>query len=215
MWSPYFQSIPEFLRPLFIDSAFLWQPLDRLADFLQKNLKPANQARLIGSVHIEGNVQIGEGTVVEHGAVIKGPTIIGKNCEIRSGAYIRGQVVVGDKSVIGHTTEVVRSIIMDGVHLDHFSYVGDSILGSRVHFGAGAKVANLRFDQKNITVDGEDTGRVKFGGIFGDNVQLGVNVAVGPGVILEKGSWLTLPYVFSERKYTKVDLKNYMFKAKP
>jgi NDP-sugar pyrophosphorylase family protein len=43
-----------------------------------------------GAYLSDGTIAIGEGTVVEPGALIKGPVIIGKNTEIRQGAYIRG-----------------------------------------------------------------------------------------------------------------------------
>src|SRR3990167_5334552 len=129
MWEKYFASIPERYAELFSNCEKVWQPLDRLVDFLNKNIRPIDESVKIGDSYIGDDVEIGEGTKVEHGAVIYGPTIIGKNCEIRAGAYIRGQVIVGDGSVIGHSTELIRSIVLDGVHVDHFSYVGDSVLG--------------------------------------------------------------------------------------
>ena len=72
-----------------------------------------NRGHIIGSVHIDSNVIIGEGTVVEHGAMIRGPAIIGKNCELRKGAYIRGNVIIGDECIIGNSTEVKHSIVLE------------------------------------------------------------------------------------------------------
>lgn len=212
MWHDFFESIPAKFLPLFENAEHLWDPLRRLSDFLAQNRGGENKGMIKGQAYIEGDVEIGEGTVIEHGAVIYGPTIIGKNCQIRSGAYIRGNVIVGDNSVIGHTTEVIRAIIMDGVHLDHFSYVGDSILGSDAHFGAGAKVANLRFDNKNIMIGDQDTGRKKLGTVCGDRSQLGVNVSIGPGVFFKKDSWLTLPHLLKAGVYGKDDLRDFMKK---
>lgn len=185
-----FQTIPDRLQPLFADAEYPWQSLDRLTDFIQKNIQPGIRGTVQGNAWIGSNVEIGEGTVVEPGAIIMGPTIIGKNCQVRAGAYIRGNVVTGDNCVIGHVTEAVRSIFLDGVRADHFNYIGDSILGNKVHFGAGAKVANLRFDEKEIVIDNMPTGRSKIGVILGDTCQLGVNVALGPGVIFGPGMWL-------------------------
>lgn len=213
MWENYFASIPERYAELFSDCGKLWQPLDRLFDFLNKNVRPIDDSVKIGDVYIGDDVEIGEGTKIEHGAVIYGPTIIGKNCEIRAGAYIRGQVIVGDGSTVGHTTELIRCILLEGARVDHFSYVSDSILGSGVHFGAGAKIANLRFDQKNIVVNGEDTGRVKLGGVLGDGTQLGVNVALGPGVIMEKNSWLTLPHQLPAGVYSREQVRDFNNKS--
>lgn len=186
-----FDRVPERFLPLFESARNYWEPLDRLEQFIATNLRPGNRGVLKGQARIEENVEIGEGTVIEEGAVIKGPTIIGKKCEIRAHAYIRGNVIIGDECVVGHTTEIVRSVFFDNVRADHFNYVGDSILGNGVHLGSGAKTANLRFDRENIVFDGIPTGRRKFGALLGDQSQLGVNVSIGPGVVFEKGTWLT------------------------
>ncbi|MCL4416253.1 MAG: glucose-1-phosphate thymidylyltransferase, partial [Actinobacteria bacterium] len=49
---------------------------------------------------MDDEIYIGKGTIIEPGALIKGPTIIGDNTEIRHGAYIRGNVIVGNKCVV-------------------------------------------------------------------------------------------------------------------
>lgn len=187
---PYFERIPQRLMPLFEGVRTLWEPLDRLEAFLLRELKAGNRGTLKGSVHIEGDVEIGEGTIIEHAAVVIGPVIIGKNCTIRAGAYLRGNVVVGDRSVVGHATELKHSILFEDVRAGHFNYVGDSILGTAAHLGAGAKIANTRFDGQPIRFEGIDTKRRKFGVILGDKVQLGVNVMLGPGIAVEKGVWV-------------------------
>ena len=95
---------------------------------------------------------IGEGTIIEHGAMIKGPTIIGKNCEIRQSAYIRGNVIIGDESVIGHSTEVNNSVIFEKTEICHFNYVGSSVVARRAHMAAGAITSNLKLDASPISV---------------------------------------------------------------
>ncbi len=206
----FFSSIPIRLSDLFseLSSERPWEILPGIEDYIRSVIKLGNHGTAHGDAHIEGDVEIGEGTVIEHGAVIKGPTIIGKNCEIRSGAYIRGCVITGDSCVIGHTTEIIRSVLFDHVRLDHFNYVGDSILGNGVHFGAGAKIANLRFDEAPIVIDGVDTGLKKFGVVFGDHCQLGTNASVGPGVLFTKGAWLTLPHQLDAGTYDRNVLRH-------
>jgi acetyltransferase-like isoleucine patch superfamily enzyme len=151
-----------------------------------------------------------EGTMLEPSAIIKGPCYIGRGCEIRQGAYIRGNVIVGDKCVIGHNTEVKNSIIMNHTEAGHFNYIGDSILGSYVNLGAGAKLANVEFrtpedkSKENFPpikyFDGEkeiDTQLTKFGSIIGDNVEIGCNAVICPGALVAKENWVypnvTLP----------------------
>src|ERR1041385_6698273 len=86
---------------LFADAEFVWEALKRLPEFVKKRVKPSNEGKLVGTPYIAEDVMIGKGTIIEHGAVIHGPTIIGENCQVRSSAYIRGNVIVGDrKSVV-------------------------------------------------------------------------------------------------------------------
>ena len=167
----------------------VWKSLDLLHDYLMKCdfvIEGEIQAGAI-LVHPE-LISIGKGTVVEPGAYIKGPCVIGRNCEIRHGAYIRGDVLVSDNCVVGHATEVKNSIFLNRSQAGHFAYVGDSILGNGVNLGAGTKCANLRLDHKNIKVEGQDTGRRKFGAIFGDGAQTGCNTVTNPGTLMAKNT---------------------------
>ena len=65
---------------------------------------------------------------------LTGPCIIMENVVIDHNAVIRENVIVGPHSHIGNSSEVKNSILLDTVILPHFNYVGDSILGSHVHF---------------------------------------------------------------------------------
>lgn len=143
-----------------------------------------------GVALLDDDIVIGEGTVIETGALIKGPTVIGARCDVRQGAYIRGGCIFGDGCVIGHATEVKDSVFLDGAKAGHFAYVGDSILGNRVNLGAGTKLANLKIIESpvRVRVEGEihDTGLRKFGAIIGDDSELGCNSVTNPGTLLGK-----------------------------
>lgn len=149
----------------------------------------------------ELGIWIGKGTILEPTAIIKGPAIIGEFCDIRQGAYIRGNVLTGSRCVIGHTTEVKNSLLMNHSESGHFNYIGDSVIGSYVNMGAGSKLANLQFrnlEEKTedfihpikIKKDGKviDTQKSKLGAILGDNVELGCNAVICPGSLVGKGS---------------------------
>src|SRR5262245_30753086 len=101
---------------LLSDVANVWEVLgDKLERYLKDRLRPGVCGPVEDGAYLIGDeIEIGEGTVVEAGAYIRGPVIIGKNCEVRHGAYIRGQALVGDDCVVGHTTEVKGSIFLDG-----------------------------------------------------------------------------------------------------
>lgn len=142
---------------------------------------------------MDDEIYIGPGTVIEPGAMIKGPTIIGENTEVRQGAYIRGNVLVGDKCVVGHTTEMKSAVMLGESKAGHFAYIGDSILG-KVNLGAGTKLANLKIVESKIVlaVNGKkyETGLRKFGALLADGVETGCNSVTTPGTILGKNTVL-------------------------
>ncbi len=149
-------------------------------------------ARVSGNIFLdEGDIYIGEGSKVEPGVGIKGPTIIGKNNEIRQGAYFRGDVIIGDGGTF--RGELKNVVMMDGANFPHPSYVGDSICGYRTHFGNQATTANLGIyaiilGKENIKIEVDnktyDLGRPKIGIILGDYSQVGCNSVSDPGTFL-------------------------------
>jgi bifunctional UDP-N-acetylglucosamine pyrophosphorylase/glucosamine-1-phosphate N-acetyltransferase len=82
-------------------------------------------------------------------------------------------------------SEIKNSVIRQGTHVPHFSYIGDSYLGKNANMGAGSKIANLRNDSDNVKMmikgDILDTGRNKFGAVIGSNASIGVNASIKPG----------------------------------
>ncbi len=149
-----------------------------------------------GCVIWDQRVELAPGCVVEPGALVKGPTRIGSCTEIRQGAYIRGKCVIGSGCVVGHTTEMKSSIMLDGAKAGHFAYIGDSILGKGCNLGAGTKLANLKVTGTTVRIPlpggPVDTGLRKLGAIIGDGVELGCNSVTNPGVLLGRGC-LVLP----------------------
>jgi NDP-sugar pyrophosphorylase family protein len=172
---------------LFAGNGPVWEALPRLGEFIRRHLRPGVHGTLVGKPYIADDVQIGAGTVIEHGAVIKGPAIIGEHCEIRSSAYIRGNVIVGNRCVLGNACEFKNAILFNGANVPHFSYVGDSILGHQAHLGAGVILSNVKSLKGNVTVravDAVDTGLRKFGAVIGDGADIGCNCVLNPGSII-------------------------------
>ncbi len=154
---------------------------------------PLEDAAIImpGAYLFGDKIIIGARTVVEPGALIKGPTVIGADTEVRQGAYLRGDCLIGNKCVVGHTTEVKNSILLDEAKAGHFAYIGDSILGRKVNLGAGTKLANLKMipGKVMIAIDRKyyNTGRRKLGAILGDNTETGCNSVTSPGTLMRPG----------------------------
>ncbi|MFA6962075.1 MAG: UDP-N-acetylglucosamine diphosphorylase [Opitutaceae bacterium] len=166
-----------------------WEWLKQIAPALAGLPAPVTRP-LPPGVHIEGAVWIDPSVKMPAYATIIGPAWIGAGTEIRPGAFIRGNVIVGAGCVLGNACEFKNCVLMDGVQVPHFSYVGDSILGNGSHLGAGVILSNLRLDQQPVTVRLPtgvfDTGLRKFGTILGDRAEVGCNAVLNPGTILGK-----------------------------
>ena len=122
---------------------------------------------------------------------IAGPCIIGANTIIRHGSLIRGSALIGADCTIGNSVEIKNAILFNHVSLGHFNYVGDSVLGYKAHFGAGAIASNVRLDKATIKIKLEepmDTGLEKLGALIGDMAEIGCNSVLNPGTIIGKNS---------------------------
>ena len=173
---------------LFENQKYVWDALKQIASYLQFRLKPAVLGELLGKPFITNQVFIGAGTIIEQGAVLKGPAWIGQNCHIRSGCYVRENVIVGDGVVMGNSCEFKNSIIFNEAQVPHFNYVGDSILGHKAHLGAGVILSNVKLNHAEIVVVADTeripTGLTKFGAIVGDRTEIGCNAVINPGAVL-------------------------------
>lgn len=161
------------------------QALDRLAGH-----------DIAGEVHpsavIEGVLHLGQGSRILPGVFIEGKVVIGAHCKIGPNCYIRGSTSIGDACHIGQSVEIKNSIILANSQVGHLSYVGDSVLGEWVNFGAGTITSNYRHDGTNhrSMVKGTlmDTGRRKLGVIVGDRVHTGIHTSIYPGRKLWPGT---------------------------
>jgi bifunctional UDP-N-acetylglucosamine pyrophosphorylase/glucosamine-1-phosphate N-acetyltransferase len=170
-----------------LDLSYPWDLLPA-NEYLLSSLEPKNLGEIEDNVVIKGKVSIGQNTVVRSGSYIVGPVIIGQDCAIGPNCYIRPHTSIGDGCHVGSAVEVKNSIIMKGSKIPHHNYVGDSIIGEECNLGAGTKIANLRFDKKNITIAGVDTKRRKLGAIIGDRVETGINACINVGSIIGNNS---------------------------
>jgi UDP-N-acetylglucosamine diphosphorylase / glucose-1-phosphate thymidylyltransferase / UDP-N-acetylgalactosamine diphosphorylase / glucosamine-1-phosphate N-acetyltransferase / galactosamine-1-phosphate N-acetyltransferase len=153
-------------------------------DLLRANVE-AMTARKTYAQESDGRLQVGKGTKILPGVVIEGDVIIGDNCKVGPNCYIRGSTSIGDKCHVGQAVEIKNSILLPGTNVGHLSYLGDSILGEKVNFGAGTITSNLRHDggAHRSPVAGRmvDTGRRKLGAIVGDGVHTGIHTSLYPG----------------------------------
>jgi len=151
-------------------------------------------------VTIEGAVIIEEGVTISEGTKIVGPTFIGKGTIVGNNNIVR-KSHIGTNCVTGFNTDITRSYVGNNCWF-HTNYVGDSIVGNNVSIGSGTVLANLRLDESIITSKVKEelihTGRTKLGAMIGDNVRIGVNASIMPGVKIGEGSFVGAGVVLGE-----------------
>jgi UDP-N-acetylglucosamine diphosphorylase / glucose-1-phosphate thymidylyltransferase / UDP-N-acetylgalactosamine diphosphorylase / glucosamine-1-phosphate N-acetyltransferase / galactosamine-1-phosphate N-acetyltransferase len=170
-----------------------WDLLDANAWAL-KRMSPKVLGTVEQGAHLIGPVSVAESARIRSGVYIEGPVFIDEECDIGPNCFIRSGTSLGKKVRVGNACEIKNSIIMDGTHIGHLSYVGDSIFGEKCNLGAGTITANLRLDDGAISMVVKDqlvsTGRRKLGAILGDNVKTGIKSLFMPGVKVGVNSWV-------------------------
>jgi NDP-sugar pyrophosphorylase family protein len=170
-----------------------WDIFPVMEHFLKQGKGISPKAKIAKTAVIEGDVTIEDGVRVLENAVIKGLCYIGRNSVIGNNTLIRDNSRIGEGCVVGYGTEIKHSYIGDN-NWFHQNYFGDSVIGNDCSFGAGTVSANLRLDEKEISVvvNGEElnTGLNKLGALVGNGVRTGINVGIMPGRRVGEGSFV-------------------------
>ncbi len=181
-------------------------------DFLRVNeavLGALTESRIEGELsphaHVSGILLLAPGARVLPGVYIEGVVVIGAGCKVGPNCYIRGATSIGPGCHVGQSVELKNSVLGRKTNVGHLSYVGDSVIGDRVNFGAGTVTSNLRHDGKSVCTPVlgamEDSGRRKFGVMVGDGVHTGINTSIYPGRKIAPGA-STLPASVVSRDIT-------------
>lgn len=196
-------------HPALFAAAEPWEPIRRLAGYLQAETDGEVRADVHPTAVIEGRVSIGASTKVDALAIVRGTVIVGENCFIGR-ALVRDSLIESGV-LIGNGCEIARSVILKGAQIPHNSVILDSIVGAGVNVGGGTLLGNLNLNNRKICVEwGErrvDTGLIKLGSILGDGCKVGMGCLIYPGVILGQesvvGAGVHLNGSYSPRTYVK------------
>lgn len=170
-----------------------WHVLNLSAYFLDKINKPViKKGKISKNAVISGKVFIENDVTILENVKILGPCYIGRGTIVGNNSLIR-ESMIGNNCVIGSSTEIARSYIGDNCWF-HTNYIGDSILMNNISLGSGAVLANLRLDEKmiksEVTGTKVPTGKSKLGSMIGNNVRIGVNSSIMPGIKIGCGSFI-------------------------
>ena len=124
------------------------------------------------TVYIDPRVEIGRGTMVLPGTLLRGETRIGENCTVGPNAAVR-DCTVGDETEI-NASQINESTIGSRTHVGPFAYVRPNS-----HIGDGVKVGDF-VEVKNSTVgDGTKISHLTY---VGDS-DVGKQVNFGCGTV--------------------------------
>lgn len=175
-----------------MDIAYPWHLFDA-QDRLLSGME-ASSGKVENST-VKGKLIMEEGAEIFDSYVDEGMHYIGAGTKVGPHSYLRGNNSIGRHCEIGESTTVKNSILFDHVKAKHLTYIGDSVIGESVNFGAGTQIANFRFDEGvvNVLTEGGwvNTGRKKMGTVVGDNTKFGVLSCVMPGKTIGNGCWIS------------------------
>ena len=169
------------------------------------------------TVYIDGEVEVGEGTVLLPCTVLEGKTVIGRDCVIGPNAVIRDCTVADGVTV--NASQLNESTVDSGAKIGPFAYirpgchvgrdvkVGDFVELKNSTVGEGTKISHLtyvgdsdvgagvNFGCGTVTVNYD--GVTKYRTTVGDHAFIGCNtnlvapVKVGEGAYTAAGSTIT------------------------
>lgn len=152
------------------------------------------------NTHVGGATIIGQGCEIGPNTDIEG-CLIGDGCTIVSsrleGSTLENDVHVGPFShvrqqshleagvYVGTGVEVKESRLGHGAKSNHFSYIGDALIGTNVNIGAGAVTCNYDGECKNTTVI-EDGTFIGCDTMMVAPVTIGARSVTGAGAVVTK-----------------------------
>lgn len=174
--------------------------LDPASVFIDADVEIGQDTVILPNTHLQGKTSIGADCKIGPGAIILdsvvgsgctiGPSVIegatledqvdmGPFCHLRPGAYLSRHVHLGNYA------EVKKSRLGEGVHMGHFSYLGDTEVGAHTNIGAGTITCNYDGKNKNRTIIGENV-FIGSDSMLVAPLTIGDNARTGAGAVVTK-----------------------------
>jgi mannose-1-phosphate guanylyltransferase / phosphomannomutase len=141
-----------------------WQDIGNLDQFRQANFDALDErVRLnIPGIRLRGNLWLGEGVEVDDLAQIEGPSFVGNYCRIAPDASVGAYSVLGASVTLLERARTERTVIDASTHVGRSARIEGAVLGRNCDIRAHVHVQE--------------------GAAIGDEVRLGAQSAVLPGV---------------------------------
>ena len=137
----------------------------------------------IGPNTILKDVEIGDGTKIEAFSHIVNARI-GDNCSIGPYARLREGSKIEDSGKVGNFVETKNTTLGSGSKANHFTYLGDTTVGTKTNIGAGTITCNYDGKDKHKTIVGDNS-------FIGSNSSLVAPVKIGNNTTIAAGSTIT------------------------
>jgi bifunctional UDP-N-acetylglucosamine pyrophosphorylase/glucosamine-1-phosphate N-acetyltransferase len=145
--------------------------IDPESTYIDAAVEIGQDTVILTNTHLQGKTKIGSDCYIGPNAMVSDSVIgdaciigasviesstledhvhMGPFCHLRPGAYLARNVHLGNYA------EVKKSRLGEGVHMGHFSYMGDAEVGAHTNIGAGTITANYDGKHKHQTIIGED-----------------------------------------------------------
>jgi mannose-1-phosphate guanylyltransferase/phosphomannomutase len=141
-----------------------WQDIGNLDQFRQANFDALDErVRLnIPGIRLRGNIWLGEGVEVDDLGAIEAPALLGNYCRIAPDASVGPYSVLGSSVTLQERARTERSVVDAATHIGRSARVEGAVVGRACDIRAHALVQE--------------------GAAIGDEVTLGAQSAVLPGV---------------------------------
>lgn len=136
----------------------------------------------------DGPIYLGKNSVVQEGALIKGPFALCEGSTVNMGGKMRGDTTVGPHSKVGG--EVSNSVIFGYSNKGHDGFLGNSVIGEWCNLGADTNTSNLKNNYENVKIWSYakggfvDTGLQFCGLMMGDHSKCGINTMFNTGTVV-------------------------------
>jgi bifunctional UDP-N-acetylglucosamine pyrophosphorylase/glucosamine-1-phosphate N-acetyltransferase len=149
---------------------------------LEGTVKLGHRVR-IGPNVVLRNCEVGDDTVIHPNCVLE-HSVVGRDCSVGPFARLRPGNRVADGAHIGNFVELKNTQLGAGSKANHLSYLGDSVIGSKVNVGAGTITCNYDGANKHRTT-------IEDGAFIGSGTMLVAPVTVGSDATIGAGSTIT------------------------
>ena len=149
---------------------------------LEGDIKLGNNVS-IGPNTILKDVEIGDDTKIEAFSHLVSARI-GNNCSIGPYARLREGSKIEDSGKVGNFVETKNSTLGSGSKANHFTYLGDTTIGTKTNIGAGTITCNYDGKNKHKTIVGDNS-------FIGSNSSLVAPVKIGNNTTIAAGSTIT------------------------